>query len=376
MRGRLASICFTAIVMLLSGCGSEAPLKVGFIGGLSGRFSDLGTSGRNGAIVAVDWRNARGGVNGRPVTLLIRDDEQNPHSATRAFQSLLAEDAVAIVGPMTSSIATTLTPLAEREKIVLMGGTIVTNQLSGKDDYLLRVISDASVYATQTARHLESIAAGESTVVVYDLANRDYSEDWARAYAAEAARIGNRSVTLLPFDSRSVDSRLAIADRVFTDRDKPPQRLVLVCASRDAVAVASAARLRHPSIGLAAAAWAGTEQMLEEGGPRINGMVVQLYHNVDDSGESFRSFSGEYVQRFGRRPDYAAVIAFEAMNVLLDGLERNPKRAGLREAILAHRQFSGLSGMITLDATGDAIRPYFAAVVKNGRYVALPSPPR
>lgn len=75
--------------MSLCTCTDPTPLKIGFIAGLTGRFADLGTSGRNGAMLAVELQNAQGGIRGRPVTLLIRDDEHDPLHARQVFGSLM-----------------------------------------------------------------------------------------------------------------------------------------------------------------------------------------------------------------------------------------------------------------------------------------------
>jgi len=359
---------------MLWSCGDNTPIKVGFIGGLSGRFADLGNSGRNGAIMAVDWRNTSGGVNGRPITLLIRDDEHQPETARRALRSLISDKVTAVVGPMTSTMATEIVPLANETRTVLVGGTIVTRLLSGKDDYLIRVISDSSVYASQTAQRIQQEYSAQETAVIYDLANRDYSEDWANSYAAEAARLGNPGVTLHPFDSRVPESASALlGNTLLAPQQNSPRLLVMVCGSRDAAIIARTVRQRAPQIRMVAAAWAATEQLIEEGQSSVEDMYVEQYHNVDESGETFRTFRGEYRQRFGRNPDYAAVVAFDAMNLLLDALTAHPERNGLREAILARRQFSGLNGLITLDANGDASRPYFASTIKGGHYQDRPA---
>lgn len=361
------------LVTMLGSCADNTPIRVGFIGGLTGRFADLGSSGQNGAIMAVEWRNTRGGIDGRPVTLLIRDDEHQPEKARQALRSLIADNVTAVVGPMTSAMATEIVPLANETRTVLVGGTIVTRLLTGKDDYMIRVISDSSVYASQTARQIHQAHPGQRTAVVFDLANRDYSEDWANSYAAEAARLGNHEVALYPFDSRIPESASnLIGNTLLATKNLPPHLIVMVCSSRDAAIIARATRQRAPEISMAAAAWAATEQLIEQGQTSVEGMFVEQYHNVDESGETFRTFRGEYRQRFGRNPDYAAVVAFDAMNLLLDALTTHPERKGLREAILARRQFSGLNGLITLDAHGDATRPYFAATIKGGHYQDRP----
>ena len=50
----LAAAVLWALVLWAAGCDGPAPLKVGFVGGLTGRFSDIGISGRNGVMLAVE----------------------------------------------------------------------------------------------------------------------------------------------------------------------------------------------------------------------------------------------------------------------------------------------------------------------------------
>ncbi len=51
---------------------------------MSGRVADLGVAGRNGAMLAIEQRNAAGGIHGRAVELVVKDDEQNPEVAKKA----------------------------------------------------------------------------------------------------------------------------------------------------------------------------------------------------------------------------------------------------------------------------------------------------
>ena len=69
---------FFFLLLIFTACSKEDPIKLGFVGGLSGRVADLGISGRNGAILAVEHWNNNGGVRGRPVNLVVMDDEQKP----------------------------------------------------------------------------------------------------------------------------------------------------------------------------------------------------------------------------------------------------------------------------------------------------------
>ena len=71
-------------LLALAACAPPEPLRLGFVGGLSGRVADLGIEGRNGAMLAVEQRNKLGGVNGRQVELVVEDDQQNVDAARMA----------------------------------------------------------------------------------------------------------------------------------------------------------------------------------------------------------------------------------------------------------------------------------------------------
>ena len=105
------------LALLVTACEQQkSSLTIGFVGGLSGRVADLGVSGRDGAILAVEEINAAGGIAGAPVTLLIRDDGQDAQKLTQAVQGLIDDGVTGIVGPMTSSMAVVAAPLVKRSR--------------------------------------------------------------------------------------------------------------------------------------------------------------------------------------------------------------------------------------------------------------------
>ncbi|MFP3912631.1 MAG: ABC transporter substrate-binding protein [Desulfobacteraceae bacterium] len=92
---KLLSLLWLCVAILVTagslGCDREKePIRLGFSGCLTGRLSDLGTSGRNGVILAVEQVNAAGGINGRPVELIVRDDRQDTAEALRVDRELMA----------------------------------------------------------------------------------------------------------------------------------------------------------------------------------------------------------------------------------------------------------------------------------------------
>jgi len=189
------AICLSTVLLLfLGGCEDKQPLTIGFVGGLTGRVADLGIAGRDAVTMAIEEANRAGGIAGRKLILLSRDDQQGRETAQQAVRELLEAESVAIIGPMTSQMAVDVTSLADQAGRVLIGPTIKTNQLNGKNDYFFRVASSLDRDAEALAAYVTDKGL-KRVALLYDLANRAYAESWADSFTAslEAAGGGDDS---------------------------------------------------------------------------------------------------------------------------------------------------------------------------------------
>lgn len=93
---------------------SGEPIKIGLIQPLSGPVAASGNYLRMGAEIARDWINARGGVLGRPVLLLVEDNKSDPKEAATAAEKLIVRDKVPVlVGAWGSSMTLAAMPKLE-----------------------------------------------------------------------------------------------------------------------------------------------------------------------------------------------------------------------------------------------------------------------
>ncbi len=107
MRGRgVAVACAVALAVALPaglGGAQARPLKVAFLSSLSGPFAFWGVNARDGMRMAVAELNEAGGVLGRPVEFVERDDRNNPAEAISAFRALVEREGIAAAGGVISS---------------------------------------------------------------------------------------------------------------------------------------------------------------------------------------------------------------------------------------------------------------------------------
>ncbi len=355
------------LIAVLSACGEKEPVHIGFIGGVSGRFADLGTTGRNGVMLAVELRNERGGVAGRNIVLSIKDDQQDPEKARQALKELVTEGVTAVLGPMTSSIAAAIVPDANRAGMLLVGGTVTTSGLTGKDDNFVRTISTTTEYASHAARNYRHHGY-KRAALVYDLANRDYTENWANEFSRTFTSEGGQIVKSQGFDSRTEKDYAVLAMQLLQSK---PDLVAIAANSVDGALLAQKLRQRDVDVRLAGSAWTGTQRLMELGGAAVEGMLIEQYYNQDDQSASYQRFREAYLKRFGYEPGFAGVVAFDAANMLLDALAENPDRKGLKGRILKRTPFKGVQGDIAIDAYGDAQRPITMTEVRDGKIIVI-----
>lgn len=367
---RTGAVLFSLALLAagLSGCGPKPPLKIGFIGGLSGKFSDLGTANRNGALLAVETANEAGGVGGRKLLLIEQDDQQNNAQALAAMDELKKQAVVAIIGPATSSIAVAITPMATDHQLLLIAPTATTNKLSGKDDYFLRSVGDAAFYGRTTAQFHYSKQGVRTVALALDMANADYTESWGDPYAAEFIRLGGKVVRMERFKSTDQPDHAAIARNLLADN---PEMILTVASSVDCALIAQRAKIMNPRVRMAGSAWASTERLIELGGAAVEGLLVEQYFDRFDPSPKFQGFLQAYRSRFKAEPGFGAVLAFDATNMLIAGLQKAQRPDELKSALLGLGNFDGVQGPVFLDTMGDARREVHFGVVKNGAFARI-----
>ncbi len=133
-----AVMCFAGVPAL-----AEDPIKIGFIGSLSGPSSKSGEAITRGLTIAIDEINASGGLLGRQLTLLRRDDEANPGKGLIAARELVQREKVAVLfGGLQTPVSLAIVPFVNQVKVPFMGpwaaGTPVTKN-GAKENYVFRV---------------------------------------------------------------------------------------------------------------------------------------------------------------------------------------------------------------------------------------------
>jgi branched-chain amino acid transport system substrate-binding protein len=350
----------------LCGCEPPPPIKIGFLGGFTGRLSDLAIDGRDGAQLAIETLDAQGG---QRYELDVIDTRQDV-AQSRHFVDVAADagDAFAI-GPMTSALAIEMAKEANLRQFVLITPTANSDALSGQDDYLFRVITAAGPGAQQLAE--ATYARGYRTAaVLMEWHNRVYSEDFGVAFGRRFQAIGGQPVDYAHFQSDASPDFAAAAAQVLANR---PGAVLMVCGAVDASIAAQQLRRLDPDVKIVLASWAANVQLLQMGGRAVEGALVQQALDLESPAPAYVDFKRRFEKRFGTEPGQAAVYSYEAAMMGVEALRKRAPGQSLRDVLRVPGEWPGLQEPVVLDRFGDSVNHFHLSEVHDGHFVMLPS---
>jgi branched-chain amino acid transport system substrate-binding protein len=355
-------LALAVAALAVAACSRPAPIKIGLVTGLTGRHYDLGLSSRNGVELAAKAVNAAGGVNGRPIELVVKDDGQDPETARRAVEELVRSDVVAIIGHATSSMAEVTLPIVNREHVLMVSPTVSSSQFMGKDDWFVMMHPSTAESGRALSGYIARRGLAKRISLVYDVSNRAYTQSWHDSFK-EAFEAAGGAVRSVPFTSGKVPSMGALAEEALSNG---ADGVLAVASAFDTAALCQQVRLRS-KVPLFGAEWGFTNDVLVNGGKAMEGATFVVKVDFSDTSARFVAFKQAYLERYARPVDFAAVLAYESLELLAEALRRDATREGVRRAVLSIGAFQGLQGPIQIDAYGDSVRRHYIVTVRDGK---------
>ncbi|MDH3998921.1 MAG: ABC transporter substrate-binding protein, partial [Desulfuromonadales bacterium] len=291
--------------------------------------------------------------------------KQNPEAAQKAVQRLLDQEVVAILGPMTSSMAMVVHPQINSSEVVMISPTVKTTQLSGLDDNFFRTTVALDRNARKMAAHVVEELGVRKFAVIFDQSNRAFTETWRDVFVQELTARGGEAVFVEGLDEKGEVHFLPIAKRIVASDAKG---VLLLSNAIDTALMAQQIRKLGSELPLFASEWAFTTDLIGFGGRAVNGMTSFHSINVESQNPRYLTFKEKFAKRYGYAPSFATILAYDAADYLFLGLEQQSTATDLKKALLKVSSFPGLQSTINVDPSGDVDRQLFLTVVGEGKF--------
>ena len=358
------------VLSWLQSCDTQKdPQRFGFIGTLSGKYSDLGLDVLEGVQLAIQEVNEQGGVKGRLIELVVKDDGGKPDQAIDCAKSLLKQGIGTIIGPNLSSVAVKLVPWCTEHNMLLVSPTVSTSLLAGIDDSLIRIIPHNGYHSAKTmAEFVKNKMQLDSGVILYDQNNAAYAEDIV-VHTERALRELGVEIKSTPFNAgKNFDYGIMVRETVSAEIDF----VYLISSALDSAMFCWQLKKQQRKPVIFVRDWALTDEFYRVGNEAVEGVILLTSAISLQETEIFNKFSMKMQERTRRKSGKFMLYGYEAAQVVLTGLVADS--GNLKQAILSIKTFQGLQDEFVIDSFGDVQRPVFSVRIEEGKIVPFNPP--
>ncbi len=346
----------------------RSTIRIGYYGDLSGQTFNFGESAKNGVLMAAAEINSLGGISDRQIDVSIEDDKGSPERAATLASKLINQDkVVAIIAGGASGNSLAAAPRAQTLKIPFISPSSTDPAVTRTGDYIFRVCFIDAFQGEVMARFAAETLKAKKTAIMVDF-NNPYSRGLSEFFELSFTKLGGEIVSKQSYAQGDPDYK----GQLSTIRATNPDVIYIPGYYADVAIMAKQARqlgLNQPLLG--GDGWDAPE-LWPLGGDALNNSYITSHYSPGDPSPAIQKFVHDYKQRYGNlEPDAHAALAYDAMNVVADAIRRagTTDSAKLREALAQTKDFSGVTGMISMNRDRDAVKPAVVLKLEDGRRI-------
>jgi branched-chain amino acid transport system substrate-binding protein len=248
-------------------------------------------------------------------------------------------------------------------------------------NYIFRACFVDTFQGEVMARFAANTLKAQKAAILFDF-NSPYGRGLTDYFELSFSKFGGRIVSKQSYTQGDADFK----GQLSSIRAAEPDVIYIPGYYGDVAIIAKQARmigLTQPLLG--GDGWDAPE-LWQLGGDALNGSFISTHYSVDDPSPAIQSFVAEYKHRYGNLlPDAHAALAYDAARLLIDAITRAGTTDGakLRDALAQTKDFAGVTGVISMDADRNAVKPAVVLKLQDLKFiyqetiqpqVATPSP--
>jgi len=327
----------------------------------------LGQEGTDGVKIAEKYFNHIGGINGKPIKLVFQDTGGDEAGAINAFQTLINQNkVVGIIGPTLSQQAFSANPIADRNRVPVIGASNTAQGIPEIGDYVARVSSSVAVVAPYSVKAALQQNPRIKRVAVFYAQNDAFNKSETDIFQKTVKDLGLNLVTVQKFQTTDTDFQAQASDAINL---KPDLVIISGLAVDGGNLVKQLRELGYKGIIIGGNGF-NTSHIFSVCRALCDGVIVaQAYSPVYPS-QINTIFRKAYIEQYQREPPQVSAQAFSAMQVYVEALQFLDKKSEISKLPLAQlrtqlnqellkRKYQTPLGEITFTPAGDVIQKEF-----------------
>ncbi|HFI0174618.1 TPA: ABC transporter substrate-binding protein [Streptococcus suis] len=362
----LLAACGTVSTTNSSATGSSVgdTFKIGYNLELSGAVSSYGQTEEKGANLAVKEINAAGGIDGKQIEVVTKDNKSETAEAASVATSLASEGVNLVIGPATSGASAASIPALTSAGIPMISpsGTqtnLVVNDKGEVQDYFFRATFTDGYQGQIMAKYATENMSAKKVVLYYDNSS-DYgkgvAEAFKKAYTGEI-------VSEITFASGDKDFQAALTKL----KDAEFDAIIMPGYYNETGTIVKQARglgLNQPILG---SDGFDSPQFTELATASAASNVYYLSAFVTSASEKAQAFYDAYKKEYNEEPSMFSALAYDSVYMAAKAAEGAADSKALKDNLAALKDFEGVTGTMSIDKEHNVVKSVYVVGLTDGK---------
>ncbi len=343
---------------------AQETVRIGVVQPMTGPVAYDGNIYVNTVKMLVDDLNAKGGVLGKKIELVIEDGACNPAQSVNAAEKLVVRDkVVGLLGAFCSTSTAAVMEVAKKHKVPLITGISTAAQLTEQGNpYFFRAVATTPMLGNAFGPVLPKALNAKRFAFL------TLNDDWGRSMQAsypKAIESGGGQIVANEFFQQS---DLQFLSQITKVKAANPDAIVLAANTQQAVALSKQIRELGVTVPLVGEGAWSSDSYIKLAGPAAEGVYGLVEYVYTIKSPINEAFVKEFQAKLKENPSKFAGAAHNVLHIMVDAIGRagttDPEKI---RAALEKTDYNGLVGNIKFDAKHQAYgQTVYLSLVKNG----------
>lgn len=366
--GLFAGIFLSLLLICSLIVGAADEVIIGVFEPMTGPMAAGGQMTMEGVNLAIEQTTE---VLGRPIKVVLVDNKSEKVESANAVARLIEyEKVVAIVGSYGSGNTIAGGEVANAAGIPVVGCSPTNPLVTLGKPYVFRACFIDPFQGAVMANFAVNELKAKTAVIIQDISN-DYSVGLSSFFRDAFIKLTGDPKSVAGVISYQTGDQDFTAQLTYAAGKKPDVVFVPAGQYGDAALIIKQGKeMGITGIFLGGDTWEAPE-FIEVGGKAVEGSYYSTHFDASAiTTKAAEKFNKDFQAKYNRPPSAFAALGFDAFNMVIDAIKRagsaDPK--AIRDALAVTKDYEGVTGIITLDLNGDAVKDAIIRKVENGEF--------
>jgi branched-chain amino acid transport system substrate-binding protein len=342
-------------------------LRIGLVNETTGPNAEAGVYTVNGARLATEEINKKGGILGKQIELVMEDNQSTNPGTVLAFSKLVGEGVPAVIGPIRSTQTQAISPTILKAGIPTMFGGTDPNLTHNGNRWLFRCRPNDSY----------------SALVISDFGvNTLKHKKWAIVHSTDAFGLAGMNALVAALKAYGITPVL-VQGYTNNSQDFTP---IVLAIKKSGADVIGTYMTNSPDVGIFAkqlrqlgltTTWIGSPSVITDTAMKLAGSGLHGVYGIADftpgASPEAKAYADKYRAKYNLEADVYSSWAYDAMNILANAINKakSTEPEAIRKAIISTCGYKGVEGTYCFDENGDGLRGYNIVRNEDGKVVFI-----